>query len=335
MKRSLLTLLMLLPITSYAQGFNAGFVQGLWYSEENVFADETVRIYVAIRNNTGGDLTGTVSFFDNDRQIGRSTVSALDGRIIESWVDWTPEYGEHTITAEITKLELHSVGEATETIEVRSSLAEEVVFVDYDTDGDGIGNADDRDDDGDGISDTVEQKNGTDPLVFNEPLEETEEGTETKSETDETTNESTDTQAAGLEQYLTPSRADYMLTAITNYTQEVKQNLDSYRATRAEARESETGSETLETEVNADGFGEITRSDSDTKPKEASEGETTNGLMRDLFGFIGSIFGGIYTGLLVSLSWILGHPMLVQLLLLIGLLFGIYTLAKKFGSRPA
>lgn len=321
-----------IPLLTLAQAFNAGFVQGLWYSEETFFAEEPVRVYVAIRNNTGEDLTGVVEFFDNEKRIGKSTVSALDGRIIESWVDWTPSYGDHTITAEIVKMELHSVGAETETIVVRSALAEDVLFVDRDTDGDGVGDQDDRDDDGDGVSDRVEQKNGTNPLVYDEPAAEPAEDRDTGNETNETSDSAATDEPIGLEQYLTPSRADHMLSSVTSYTQELKARLDGYRQTRAEQN-----SETVDSEgvtVNADGFGEITRTNSDDTKREKPTTEKPDGFMGDLFGFIASIFNGMYTGVLAVLSWTLAYPILIQLMLLFGILFMLYKVAKRIGGRP-
>ena len=129
-----------LASTALAQEFNAGFVQGLWYQDKVMFVDTPTRIYVAVRNNTGADLTGTVEFFDNDNKIERNNISALDGRIIESWADWTPTYGEHTITATISRIELHQVGSSTQAVEIVSASASDTFFVDYDTDNDGVGN---------------------------------------------------------------------------------------------------------------------------------------------------------------------------------------------------
>ena len=65
-----------------ALAFNAGIVQGLWYDKEKVFVGESVRIYVAVRNNTGTDLIGQVAFSVNGEKIEESDIKALDGRII-------------------------------------------------------------------------------------------------------------------------------------------------------------------------------------------------------------------------------------------------------------
>jgi hypothetical protein len=334
--------LLITPIT-YAQEFNAGIVQGLWYSQDKVFADTAVRIYVAIRNNTGSDLTGTVEFLDGNTRIGRASVSALDGRIIESWVDWTPSYGEHTISASLSRTKLHAIGENTESIIVTSALAEDTFFVDYDTDDDGIGNKEDLDDDGDGTSDTEEIKNGTDPLHFDTP-QKTESDTpkentyEKDTTTTATTSHGNNDKPEGLEQYLTPSRADTMLSGITQTINTTKEKLDSYRHTRTVAS-GDKEPQVEEIEVNADGFGEITRSTKEeTKNQQAEsnkpKAQKPEGFLGDIFTFIGTIFGGIYTGILAILSFLLNYPILIQLLLLFSILFFLYKTAKKLGGRP-
>jgi len=162
-----ITLLLLFPQISVGEEINAGFVNGLWYSEDTIFAEETVRVYVAIRNNTDADLTGMVTFFNNDKKIGTQTITALNGRIIESWIDWKPAYGENTIKAELSQLKLSVVGKDIENINIAIAAATDNIFVDYDTDGDNIGNNTDSDDDNDSISDIEETRNNTNPLVKN------------------------------------------------------------------------------------------------------------------------------------------------------------------------
>jgi len=252
-----------LATSAAAQTNNAGFVQGLWYDRTDVFVDEPVRIYVAIRNNTGAELSGTVTFFVSDNQIARKSVAALDGRIIESWADWTPTYGEHTVRAELSRLELNSVDGTEELTTVTASLAEDIVLLDYDTDNDGVGNQADNDDDGDGIGDSTEIANGTDPLIFDTPPPETPEDTApTERETTDTvatTTEST-SGAGGLESYLTPSRAQTLLADVTNWSQEVKARVDTIREERS-------GTTTLGSDIpTVDGFGEVERTTDERYP---------------------------------------------------------------------
>lgn len=310
----------------FAQEFNAGIVDGLWFAEEQVFAEDPTRVYVAIRNNTGSDLTGIVEFFDGEKKIGRKNVQALDGRIIESWTDWTPQYGEHTLKATLTRIELHQVGEETKEIEVVSALAQRTLFVDRDTDDDGIGNEEDGDDDGDGISDVQEKENGTDPLVENAQEEEdtSDKEKEGPEETGNNNAETTRSEAPqGLERYLADSTAEDLLSSATSFINDAKEKLDTYREKRSEQREPE---------VNEDGFGEVTRSSASSSPalKELS--------LTDFFVSVWHLFktliGWVFTLVLAVLSFALGHPTLIQVSVLLLVLFALLKVASRFGKRP-
>ncbi len=321
----LLPLILLVTHVTQASAPNAGFVQGFWFSSPEPFAGETVRIYVALRNNAGGDLTGTVSFYVDDKAIGSQQVSALDNRIIESWTDWKPTYGAHTIRAELRRGSLSTANGADPT-NITLGAAEETLFIDYDTDADGIGNQDDIDDDGDGISDETEVKNGTDPLIYDEPVAE-----ETESAADTTSLSETTTAPAGLEQYLTPSRVDTMLGNITAWASSTKAQVDSYRETRAAA---EAGTDTTDTvEVNNDGFGEITRSTDPVAPT-VKPAELPNGFVGDSIRLVGKVISGIISLILALASWLLGNPILIQLLLLLGILFALTITARTLSRRP-
>lgn len=348
---------MITPIL-HAQEFNAGFVEGLWYDHETVFANEPTRVYVAIRNNTGADLTGTVEFFVDEKRIERSSVSAINGHIITSWADWTPTYGEHTISATLSRTELHIVGSRTEEITVTASLAKDTLFVDRDTDKDGTGNREDEDDDGDGVTDKQEKNDGTDPLDPEDPapepeLEEDEEtGSEDKKaeekESDESKNDGssshpTDRSAngpEGLEQYLTESRADTALTSLTQTINTTKKRIDDYRDTRNESlRETEeTMDEIVEAveEKNKDGA----TSTDDVKTDENGFGEVTHskskdvGLLVRLLEAVRQLIAVLYAFMLFLVSVYLGHPVVVQLTLLFLILFIVIKLAKRLGQRP-
>lgn len=331
-----ISIFLLLPFQSaHAQSSNAGIVQGLWYSQDKVFAGEKVRIYVAIRNNTGGDLKGIVEFFDGEKKLERQNVQALSGRIIESWTDWTPTYGSHSLKATIIRTELSQVGSSTKEIVVSSALAEDTLFVDYDTDKDGIGNTEDINDDNDTYTDAEEKQNGTDPLVKNEvkvqketsdDKEEVRDVAETDDEDDKRV--ATQNSSEGLEQYLAPSRAETVLSSVTKYVDTAKQKVDNYRQERAEVKDAETVT------VNEDGFGAITRTEAGEKKSDVPQKEDGGGGFLDkASATLSSLLSNVYAFILWLVSFVLGHPMLVQLAILLGILFTIIRFASKFGKR--
>lgn len=156
-----------------AQTANAGFVTGVWYSETPFFAGNEIRIYSAIQNQSGFDITGKVQFFDDDKLIGEESFSGINGRLIEKWVDWEVSQGDHKIYAKIVDAMKTEVGKEPEPLTLKfDSSATDNQFADLDTDGDRIGNRDDPDDDNDGLTDEEELEMGTDPLTPNEPTPE-------------------------------------------------------------------------------------------------------------------------------------------------------------------
>lgn len=146
---------------------NAGFVpSNIWYSKEQFFAGDKVRIYTVIFNGSSYDIQGVVEFLDNGVSIGRTNFSLSGGgRVQDMWIDWKAGEGKHTITARIVDTTYSAIGGAKRAITLDNAEAgKNERTIDRDTDGDGIGNADDLDDDNDGVADVDELRNGTDPL---------------------------------------------------------------------------------------------------------------------------------------------------------------------------
>ena len=343
---------------SAAQEFNAGIVKGLWYDQELFFADEPIRMYVAVRNNTGADLKGAVEFFVNGERIERNFIDALNGRIVESWADWTPKYGTSTVSASLSRTEITSTASGTKSVTLRSTIAEDMIFVDLDTDKDDIGNAEDTDDDGDGVSDTEELEKGTDPLKYDEP-----EGEEDEANTDgedesggeaaalKTSGDSNEPQ--GLEQFLTDNRAGNTLSSVTNFINTSKDKLDEYREERRVSRNQSGQEETSGGEAAAptttsptagdseeDEVGEVGEHDSATTSHIGEITRSTEATESNFGAFIKSIFGGIkalilfvYDALLFGLSKFLAHPILVQITLLLLILFLFLKLAMRLSNR--
>lgn len=342
--RALLLALLLIPTLSFGAEFNAGFVQGLWYSADEVFAGKPVRVYVALRNNTTHDLTGTVTFTDNGSRIGTASISALPGRLVEAWTDWNPTRGEHELRATLSNIQIHEIGGNTKRIEVVSDLAEDVLIVDIDTDEDGIGDTNDTDDDNDGFTDEEEQNQNTDPLdptslpKETEVEEETinEDHTEAFSEKEETNTSASE--SSGLERFFDDStRIDTFLAGFTEKIEETKTSLDTYRAERNLARSRGTGTSTEDRGNKED----IQGSSSSSSPTNEQATITRSrieaekpGIMSRMSSAIHDLFAGLYTFLLFLFSKLLAYPAIIELLFLLTVIIVVFRIARRFGRRP-
>jgi len=321
--------LFIVPVSSaQSESVNAGFVQGLWYSSENIIAGDTVRMYAAFRNNTPHDLTGTIRFTDNGKRIGSQSISVLSGRLIETWTDWTPTYGEHTVSVILSDGTLHVLGGNKIPIDVTEIVITDTRFADRDTDKDGIGDRTDTDDDNDGISDEDEEAQGTDPLVANEKPQE-KDGDKAKNSNERNENENTKNKDVvvvrnGLERYFNDGVVDTLLGNVTDKVVRTKQSLDTYREERnAELYPGEEKSE--KTELN-------TSTDTATITRTQMESENKN-LLQSLIAGIVSIAQGMWTFVLFILSGALAYPALIQLVFLVLILYLFYHTARKLGRR--
>ena len=325
MKKTLLCLGLYLSLFSYACAteMNAGFVEGIWYASSRVFADQSTRIYVAFRNNTEHDLTGTIRFADNEERIGTSYITALPGRLVEGWTDWTPKAGSHKITATLSDVKLHAVGEGAKSAEIESVSLEHTLLVDYDTDKDGEGDTDDLDDDNDEVSDEDERARGTDPKVAN-PKDTDQTQTLESEPTSAPQKEVPKTAhtAAGLETYIGEGRMHNVMVHTTEQIVDAKARIDAYRDKRNNERiEKAAATLTLNEKQNT---ATITR----------SRIETDGGFPESFLYGIGKFGEHVWTFVLYAASKFLAHPALLQVFFLLGLLYSLYSIMRRIARRP-
>ena len=339
----ILSILMLLPFHMEAAELNAGFVQGLWYGTEVSVANKPTRIYVALRNNTAHDLTGTVRFTDNGTRIGVSSVSALPGRLVEAWVDWTPSYGEHVISASLTNVQVHTVGETPETATVENTIAEDTVFVDYDTDADSIPNEKDTDDDNDAVSDTDEKTLGTNPLKVDKVTKEEKENKKDSEEKGPQINVAQVIEASsdagieevlfksqsGLERYVPNPAVKKGVGTVTETINDTKTSLDAYRAKRADTIREYFSRKEAESNV-SDAVGSSTGS---VATITRSIAETKQSFLKSVIGGGKTIVLSIYTFILWVFSNALAHPAILELIVLIMIISFFYRTARRLGRR--
>ena len=276
---------------------NAGFVQGIWYDPDPFFVGDNVRIYAAVRNNTGSDLTGKVSFLVDGKVIGEASVRALNGRLVESWTDWEATAGTNTMEVLLTQTELSNINDGPKSVTVTSPSASEIRFIDGDNDNDKVGDNKDTDDDNDGVSDQDEIENGTDPLLFNN---------QTQSPIAPPSNSiSTTTENKGLERFIDNDQAYDLVNNVTDVINKITDGLKQHKG----------GIWTLDTTTTQTlGADQITEKGTDEQKWV-------------------SVLKSIYKALLTVIIFILSYPAILELLILLALLYGFYRLVRYYGKR--
>lgn len=148
---------------------NIGFIQNnIWYSKDLFFEGDKVRIYTMIFNGSSYDFRGSLEFFASGKSIGKSNFSLVNGAFQVLWTDWIAEGGNKKVYANIVESRISLPGGVEEVVVLENAKTGEVeIFVDKDTDKDGVGDKVDIDDDNDNILDAEETKKGTNPLVKN------------------------------------------------------------------------------------------------------------------------------------------------------------------------
>jgi len=152
---------LLWPMPTLAQDFNRDLAleEGSIRTQNTVIVGRTVRIYANVKNNSDTDLFGTVKFYDEERQefIGEDQpVSVVAGSTDDVFVDWNAKnVGNFPISARVVPWD--DEGDDPDNNKITTSI-----YVDIDSDADGIPNNQDPDDDNDGTPDS-EDAFPTDP----------------------------------------------------------------------------------------------------------------------------------------------------------------------------
>jgi hypothetical protein len=220
-------------------------------------------------------------------------------------------------------------------------------MVDYDSDNDGVGNITDTDDDNDTILDTTEAANGTDPLVAT-PIKNTaavaestthqsgSSGSSGSRKEAATGTESTHTLARasisqGLEEYTADGGTiDNLLSNVTEKVTTAKDAVDTYREKRTDTIAPYFNKGSI-TPASTTGSVADTHTATITRSKIQ---KTDAGFLYAVIEGGKALIGGFYTLILFGLSNTLAHPMFIQLGLLLGIVYIVYRVARKFGKRP-
>lgn len=130
------------------------------FSPPELIIGTNTRIYATIANVGQRDVEGTVRFYEGDSLIGSKPFSVRAAvRPEDTWVSWTPQgYGATTIRVVVENDDAFADGVPA------NNAATLAIFVDRDTDGDGVPDRGDDDQDNDLILNADEIARGTNPL---------------------------------------------------------------------------------------------------------------------------------------------------------------------------
>ncbi len=127
------------------------------FSQDNIIEGNSVKIYARVYNLGDTDVLGQVVFIDNGKELpSPQPVSLKPGTYDDVFINWKPFAGTYNIEAKIT-----GISPADE--ELSNNSVKKQVFIDLDTDKDGIGDKKDPDIDGDELLNDKEIAIGTNP----------------------------------------------------------------------------------------------------------------------------------------------------------------------------
>ena len=146
----ILALFWAVPAMAQEYSRDLSLEEGSVRTESYVIVGTTVRIYATVINNSDQDLFGSVKFYDENRGefIGEDQpVSIIAGGTDDVFVDWQARsIGDYPISARVVPWD--DEGDNPDNNKVTTNI-----YVDLDSDGDGIPNRQDPDDDNDGVPD--------------------------------------------------------------------------------------------------------------------------------------------------------------------------------------
>jgi len=96
------------PVIAQA-ALNAGVVNGVWFSNPNPEADEEVRIFTAVQNQSQETITGNVAFLVNTEIVGSAAFTIQSNDVIPISVKYVFPGGDYDVSAYITSVENQSV----------------------------------------------------------------------------------------------------------------------------------------------------------------------------------------------------------------------------------
>lgn len=105
----------------------------IWYSKDNFYAGEIIRIYTFVFNGSTEDIRGSVEFFDSSMSIGKTNfILSVNNRVHEPSIEWKATPGKHTIKARFKDVLSDGVNGKQQVILAKSEIVSSEFFVEID-----------------------------------------------------------------------------------------------------------------------------------------------------------------------------------------------------------
>ncbi len=120
--------LFLIPSFAFAADFsNVGIIpSNIWYSKFPFYADEPVKIYTALFNNSGYVLRGTLAFYDGTALLGKKSFNLPSSENLqEIYLPWQTNPGSHSISIKVENAEASKDGKTFEAITLANTVTGE------------------------------------------------------------------------------------------------------------------------------------------------------------------------------------------------------------------
>jgi len=148
------------PKSSFAKTDISVDEKDITFSKTALFDGDLIKVYARVFNSGDNDVSGYVVFLNNGKEMaGTQPISLKPNTYDDVFIDWKAKAGTYNIEVKIIGL-----NPADDSIENNQTI-KKTVFIDLDTDKDGIGDSKDPDTDGDGLTNEEEKIKGTNPLM--------------------------------------------------------------------------------------------------------------------------------------------------------------------------
>lgn len=111
--------LLVTPVTAQESGaVNAGLLPGIWYSQTQVYAGESISIFGGFYNRSTTTVESKVAFLIDGEVVATRDFTSKPDSLIELETEWTALFGKHKISLSITSANANLLSTASNEVEL-------------------------------------------------------------------------------------------------------------------------------------------------------------------------------------------------------------------------